>query len=53
MSTATHSRGSSAQTKGQRELATLKSLETLTNAGLLQDAMVSHRPELRWLNLNR
>jgi hypothetical protein len=44
MSTTTDSRIDLAQTKGQRELATLKSLEALTNAGLLQDGMVSLNP---------
>jgi hypothetical protein len=43
MSTATQSRADSAQTMGQKELATLKTLETLTNAGLLQDGMVSRK----------
>jgi len=41
MSTGTYSRTDSAQTKGQRKVATLKSLETLKNAGMLENGMVS------------
>ena len=43
MSTATYSRTDSAQGKGQREVATLRSLETLKNAGVLEDGMVSSK----------
>jgi len=46
MPTATHSRTDFAQTKGQPELATLRSLETLHNAGVLEDGMVS--PEQKY-----